>query len=194
MARRSATALALVAALAALLPAALVAPPAAAAPAPTTPPAAPAVTVHYVPPVDAPIVDHFRPPACTWCPGNRGIDYDTAPGTAVHAAAPGTVTFAGLIGGDGFVTVAHADGLRTSYAFLATIAVRSGQVVARGEVLGTTAGRLHFGVRRGSAYLDPELLFAGGRVRARLVPADGSPARSPRPPAGTAETGSHPVG
>jgi murein DD-endopeptidase MepM/ murein hydrolase activator NlpD len=202
MVRRSANVLALVAALAALLPAALVAPPAFAAPgAPLAPPttaatapAAPTVTVHYVPPVDAPIVDHFRPPACTWCPGNRGIDYDTAPGTAVHAAAPGTVTFAGRIGGDGFVTVAHADGLRTSYAFLATIAVRSGQVVARGEILGTTAGRLHFGVRRGSTYLDPELLFAGGRVRARLVPTDGSPARSPRPPARTAETGSHPVG
>jgi murein DD-endopeptidase MepM/ murein hydrolase activator NlpD len=141
-------------------------------------PATAAPLVRYRPPVPAPIVDHFRPPACTWCPGNRGIDYDTPSGTPVHAAAPGEVTFAGRIGGDGFVTVAHADGLRTSYAFLATIAVRQGEVVVQGQVVGTTEGRLHFGVRRGSTYLDPELLFAGGRVRARLVPIDGSPPRA----------------
>jgi murein DD-endopeptidase MepM/ murein hydrolase activator NlpD len=199
MARRSAISLALVAALVGLLPVVLTAPPVTAAPGgPPSNAAAPPVpatgAVRYVPPVEAPIVEHFRPPACTWCPGNRGIDYDTAPGTAVHAAAPGTVTFAGRIGGDGFVTVAHADGLRTSYAFLATIAVRAGESVGRGELLGTTAGRLHFGVRRGSTYLDPELLFAGGRLRARLVPSDGSAPRPPVPPARAAETGPHPVG
>ena len=140
--------------------------------------AAPAL-VHYRPPVVALIVDHFRRPACQWCPGNRGIDYDTRPGTAVRAAAAGDVTFAGRIGGDGFVTVAHVDGLRTSYAFLATITVTAGQHVEQGDVVGTTSGRLHFGVRRGSTYLDPELLFAGGRLRARLVPVDGSPGRVP---------------
>ena len=38
----------------------------------------------YRPPVDGPIIDHFRPPACSWCPGNRGIDYAVAAG---HAGA-----------------------------------------------------------------------------------------------------------
>jgi len=141
--------------------------------------AGPPVLVHYRPPVTAPIVDHFRRPACQWCPGNRGIDYATTPGTEVHAAAAGQVTYAGRIAGDGFVTVAHADGLRTSYAFLSTIAVSIGHVVAQGDVVGTTSGQLHFGVRRGSTYLDPELLFAGGRPRARLVPLDGSSGRVP---------------
>ena len=133
----------------------------------------------YVPPVDAPIVDHFRPPACTWCPGNRGIDYATAPGTPVGASAAGVVTFAGQVGGQLFVVVAHADGLRTTYAYLATVSVQAGQRVAQGDVVGTAGATLHFGVRRGDVYLDPELLFAGGRAVARLVPLDGrQPARA----------------
>src|SRR5215218_7877584 len=119
--------------------------------------------VGYQPPVDAPIVDHFRPPACLWCAGNRGIDYAVAPGTPVRASAGGSVTFAGVIGAERFVTVLHADGLRTTYAFLASIAVHVGQAVAPGAVVGTSGATLHFGVRRGMVYLDPELLLAGGR-------------------------------
>lgn len=131
----------------------------------------------YVPPVDAVIVDHFRPPACRWCPGNRGIDYATVPGGPVGASAGGVVTFAGQVGGQLFVVVAHPDGLRTTYAFVATIAVQVGQRVAQGDVVATSGDRLHFGVRRGDVYLDPELLFGGGVAQARLVPTDGSPAR-----------------
>jgi small subunit ribosomal protein S2 len=131
----------------------------------------------YVAPVDGPIVDHFRPPPCTWCAGNRGIDYAVASGSAVHASAGGVVTFAGAIGGDLYVTVTHPDGLRTSYAYLSSIAVAPGQRVAQGDVLGTTGAELHFGVRRGDVYLDPELLLAGWRLRPRLVPTDGAPGR-----------------
>ena len=132
----------------------------------------------YLPPVDGPIVDHFRPPACTWCAGNRGIDYAVVPGTGVRASAAGVVTFAGPVGHDLFVVVAHTDGLRTTYAFLASVSVSVGGRVAQGQVVGTTGDRLHFGVRRGEEYLDPERLLAGLVVRSRLVPTDGSPARA----------------
>jgi len=132
---------------------------------------------HYVAPVDAPVIDHFRPPACLWCSGNRGIDYGTPAGVAVHAAAAGRVSFAGQVGGDLFVVVGHPDGLRTTYGFLGAISVATGDAVAQGQVVGSTAGPLHFGVRRGDIYLDPELLLAGAAVRAHLVPSDGSPAR-----------------
>ena len=137
-----------------------------------------AAPLTYRPPVDAPIVDHFRPPSCRWCAGNRGIDYTTAPGTSVRASAGGVVTFAGQVGGQLFVTIAHADGLRTSYAYLAAVAVSAGERVAQGDVVGTTGTTLHFGVRRGDVYLDPELLFRGGRLVARLVPLDGQGAAS----------------
>src|SRR4051794_2376659 len=138
--------------------------------APSRPPPGPV----YRPPVEGPIIDPFRPPACAWCPGNRGIDYAVAPGTPVRASAAGTVTFAGAIGAERFVTVLHADGLRTTYAFLAAVAVHVGQAVTQGTVVGISGATLHFGVRRGMVYLDPELLLAGGRLVARLVPTSGA--------------------
>ena len=136
-------------------------------------------TVRYMPPVDAPIVDHFRPPGCTWCPGNRGIDYATPSGTPVRASAGGVVTFSGSVAGARFVVVAHADGLRTTYGYLASAVVVAGDRVAPRQLLGTAGGPLHFGVRRGDVYLDPELLFTAERLVARLVPLDGD--RRPQP-------------
>ena len=121
------------------------------------------------PPVDAPVVDDFRAPPEPWRAGNRGIDYATAPGALVAASAGGQVTFAGPVGGQLHVTIAHADGLRTTYAFLATISVTAGDVVPAGGVVGTSAGRFHFGVRDAQGnYLDPGDLLAVGV--ARLVP------------------------
>ena len=134
---------------------------------------APGSTVRYVPPVDAPIIERFRPPACTWCSGNRGIDYATPPGAPVRASAAGVVTFSGSVAGDRFVVVAHADGLRTTYGYLATAVVVAGDRVVPRQLLGTAGGPLHFGVRRGDVYLDPELLFTAERLVARLVPLDG---------------------
>ncbi len=143
---------------------------AAAAPAPDEPPLA---RVEYTSPVAAPVVEPFRPPAHPFGPGNRGVDYGTVPGQAVVAAAPGVVVFAGTVAGARHVTLQHADRLRTTYAFLATVAVDSGQVVARGDPLGTAAGRLHLSARLGDAYLDPAVLLdASAPAGVRLVPDD----------------------
>ena len=120
-------------------------------------------TLDYRPPVDAPIIDHFRPPPAKWAAGNRGIDYGTVPGTPVHAAEQGLVEFAGQVGGTLHVVVRHPDGLRTSYSFLASIAVVEGQQVSRGSIVGTADTSLHFGVRSGDTYIDPELVLAARR-------------------------------
>lgn len=127
-------------------------------------------TVTYRPPVDAPVVDPFRPPPEDWNAGNRGLEYATTPGTPVGASAAGEVVFAGQVGGDLDVVVLHDDGLRTTYAFLASIAVHRGQKVVQGQTVGTTADRFHFGVRAGDAYLDPAKLFGGGPPEVYLVP------------------------
>jgi len=127
--------------------------------------------VVYRPPVDAPVVDRFRPPAHVGAQGNVGVDYATAPGREVRSAAPGTVAFAGQVGASRHVVVLHADGVRTTYAFLATTAVGRGEEVAAGTVLGTTRANLHFGARApGDVYLDPLILLAGGAPELRLVP------------------------
>ncbi len=129
----------------------------------------------YRPPVDAPVLDPFRPPASRYGPGNRGIEYATAPGTSVHAVADGRVTFAGSVGGTRHVTVLHADGVRTTYSFLDVVEVVVGQRVHQGQRVGTTAAGLHLGARRGDAYFDPASLFAPDPPRVRLVPFDDPP-------------------
>ncbi len=114
-------------------------------------------------------------------PGHRGADLVAAPGTPVRAANAGEVTFAGSVAGSLHVVVAHPGGLRTSYSFLAFVAVRRGQQVARGEVVGTAgggtgdhAGVLHLGLRLGDRYVDPMVLFVPADLTRliRLVPAD----------------------
>jgi triacylglycerol esterase/lipase EstA (alpha/beta hydrolase family) len=126
--------------------------------------------VTYRPPVDAPVVDAFRPPAENWNAGNRGLEYATAPGTSVGASAAGEVVFAGPVAEGLHVVVLHDDGLRTSYSFLQSIAVRRGDTVRQGQTLGTAQERFHFGVRAGDAYLDPAKLFGGGPPEVHLVP------------------------
>lgn len=126
----------------------------------------------YRPPTGAPVLDPFRPPPQPWLPGNRGIEYATAPGDAVLAIGPGRVAFAGPVAGRLVATVEHPDGLRSSYTGLAGLAVERGQRVAGGDRIGEAGGPFHLGVRRGDRYLDPELLW--GRVvgagRVVLVP------------------------
>jgi hypothetical protein len=124
----------------------------------------------YSAPVDEPVIDRFRPPATPYGPGNRGIDYSTAPGEEVRAAAGGEVVFAGRVGLSQHVVVLHPDGLRTSYSFLAEVDVRRGDHVERGDVVGRAGHELHFGVRAGDdRYLDPEALLAGGPPEVHLV-------------------------
>ena len=142
-----------------------------AAPAAATPAGiAPPTPVGYAPPVEAPVTDPFRPPASPYGPGNRGLEFGTAPGTSVAAAADGTVTFAGVVAGRRWVTIRHADGVRTTYGPLDDLSVTTGEHVTRGQPIGTTADALTFTARVGDAYVDPASLFDGGPPRVRLVP------------------------
>ena len=141
----------------------------------TTPAASLPPPPPYVPPVEAEVVDAFRPPRSAFGAGNRGLEYGTEAGTEVRAAADGRVVFAGVVAGTRHVTVLHPDGVRTSYSFLASIAVVMGQRVRQGDLLGITRGNLHLGARRGDAYFDPASLFGSGPVQVHLVPFDEPP-------------------
>lgn len=126
----------------------------------------------YTPPVDGPIVDHFRPPPTPYAAGNRGVDFATEAGDPVHAAADGLVVFAGQVGDSRHVVVLHDDGLRTSYSFLTGVDVHRGDRVHRGDVVGRAGHDLHFGVRAGDRYLDPEPLLVGGEPDVHLIPVE----------------------
>ena len=88
---------------------------------------------------------------------NKGINVQAPEGTLVRVARSGRVTFVdeNLRGFGKTLILDHGEELSTVYAHLNTIAVTVGQVVRRGEVLGTvgSTGRaptpfLHFEVRR----------------------------------------------
>lgn len=127
-------------------------------------------------PVPGPVVRPFDPPRTRYGAGHLGADLAAAPGTPVRTAGAGTIEFAGVVAGTRHVVVRHAGGLRTSYAFLQSVAVRRGQAVGRGEVVGRSGGTgrnhdghtLHLGLRVRDAYVDPMQLFAPADL-SRLV-------------------------
>lgn len=120
-------------------------------------------------PVPGPVVRALSAPATARGPGHRGVDLAAAPGSAVRAVEGGLVVFAGPVGGTLQVVLRHRDGTRSGYAFLATVAVRPGDALERGAVLGTTGatgpghpepGVVHLSWRVGTTYRDPRLRLA----------------------------------
>jgi murein DD-endopeptidase MepM/ murein hydrolase activator NlpD len=114
------------------------------------------------------VVRGYEPPAHRFGPGHRGIEFETEPGAAVIAVADGTVTFAGKVANRLFVTVRASRNLVT-YAYLASIAVATGDRIRIGDPVGATYGRWHLGLRVRGEYADPMALF-GGPARVHLVP------------------------
>jgi hypothetical protein len=143
-------------------------------------PAIRAADTEWIVPVPGRVVAPFREPISRYAAGHRGVDFAAAPGTPVKAANDGHVTFAGTVAGALHVVVGHENGIRTSYSYLASVVVSSGQRVQRGQVVGTAggigeahgAGVTHFGVRIGDRYVDPMLLFRPPDLTemVRLVP------------------------
>jgi peptidoglycan hydrolase-like protein with peptidoglycan-binding domain len=112
-------------------------------------------------PLQAKLGDPFGPRGDSFHPG---IDLPAPPGTQVHAAAVGTVTFVGpTTGGYGnLVVVKGSGGVAEMYAHLSRILVARGQPVTVGSVVGlvgatgeTTGPHLHFEVRVRGAAVDP---------------------------------------
>ncbi len=97
--------------------------------------------------------------------GHYAIDIDGSTGDPIHAAANGTVIYAGWKnnGGGYVVWLAHGSGLYTTYNHMSVVLVHSGQTVARGQVVGrmgatgwATGSHLHFEVWKGGAPLWPD--------------------------------------
>ncbi len=136
----------------------------------------------WQPPVTGIVVDPFREPACTWCAGNRGIEYRVAPHSPVRSAATGRVGFVGKVAGTRYVVVELPGQRRLTYGRLASSRVRVGDVVVAGTELARTTTEFFFGLRVDGVYVDPAPFIGRLVGRARLVPVDGSEAR-PAPPA-----------
>ena len=122
------------------------------------------------------VADSFRAPTCTWCAGNRGIEFVTPPRAPVYSSTSGEVTFVGSVGGTLYVVVRASNGVLVTHGRLASAQVSAGDRVSVGFRIGTSSGGLYIGVRRFGAYLDPTTCTAlaknpsGQRPRAVLVP------------------------
>jgi len=94
---------------------------------------------------------------------HEGIDIAVGSGTPVHAAAAGTVVYAGWMSGYGYVVVLdHGNGLSTAYAHNSSLIVAQGATVGTGFVIAlsgntghSTGPHVHFEVRIGGAPVDP---------------------------------------
>ncbi len=135
-------------------------------------------------PVVGPVIRGFELPNSPYGAGHRGIDIAAPFGTPVGAVAPGSVSFAGKVAGQLFVTVNHGGGLASTYSWLSSILVRKGAVVAAGDVLGLSGSghpgslvpHLHFGVKLGGVYVDPLQYLTSPSVvdLIRLAPWEGA--------------------
>lgn len=94
---------------------------------------------------------------------HKGIDICAYYGAPIRAAADGKVEYAGWNEGYGnFVKIYHRDGIETCYGHMSKIAVKSGEYVKKGQVIGyegctglCTGAHLHYEVRVNGAAVNP---------------------------------------
>jgi murein DD-endopeptidase MepM/ murein hydrolase activator NlpD len=111
-------------------------------------------------PVQGPVTSPF---GMRWGRMHEGIDIGVPYGTPIHAAASGTVIYAGWMSGYGNLTVIdHGHGLATAYGHQSALAAGVGQTVAQGDTIGYVGctghcfgPHLHFEVRVNGQPVDP---------------------------------------
>ncbi len=95
---------------------------------------------------------------------HTGIDFTAPPGTPIQATGNGTVIKAehGRVGYGNYVIIDHGYGFTSLYGHMASITVRQGEIVQKGETIGTvgntgtsTAPHLHYEVRLKGNPVDP---------------------------------------
>ena len=122
-----------------------------------------------------------NPFGARWNPGGQGktvhngIDIPGTAGTAILAAADGTVTETGFDPERGnYLLIDHGDGLTTLYAACKEVGVNKGEAVKAGDEIATlgstgvsTGPHLHFEVRQDGEPQNPTAYFSAD-VRAQL--------------------------
>ncbi len=100
---------------------------------------------------------------------HAGLDFSAGQGTAIRAAAGGSVMFAGFKPDFGWVVeIEHGNHLTTRYAHASRLRVRAGALVTPGDLIAevgstgrSTGAHLHFEVLRNGEAIDPRRYLAG---------------------------------
>jgi murein DD-endopeptidase MepM/ murein hydrolase activator NlpD len=106
-----------------------------------------------------------RHPILGYARAHNGVDYHAPTGAPVGSVAPGVVTMAGWTAGGGrTVKVRHPNSYETEYLHLSAIAVRAGQRIGQGDLVGrvgqtglATGPHLHYGLKKNGRYVNPIL-------------------------------------
>ncbi|HEV2875532.1 MAG TPA: peptidoglycan DD-metalloendopeptidase family protein [Thermoleophilaceae bacterium] len=120
-------------------------------------------------PVNGTVTSEFGP---RWGRNHDGVDIAAPTGTAVRAAACGSVTVAGSQSGYGnIVCITHTNAFSTCYAHLSRFAVSQGARVQQGQVIGyvgctgsCTGPHLHFETRVNGQAQNPRGYLQGGSM------------------------------
>src|ERR687892_454132 len=120
-------------------------------------------------PVGGTVTSNFGP---RWGRNHDGIDIAAPTGTAVRAAACGTVSLAGQQSGYGnMVCITHTSQFSTCYAHLSRFAVSQGAQITQGQVIGyvgctghCTGPHLHFETRVNGQAQDPAQYLSGSSI------------------------------
>ncbi len=122
-----------------------------------------------------PIIRAFEAPETRYTAGHRGIDIAAAAGDQVLAPADGVVHFAGVVVDRPIVSIRMEGELIASVEPVDS-SVAEGEVVVRGQVIGTVGvgghcggGCVHLGVRLHGDYVSP-MLYLGGVPLSVLLP------------------------
>ncbi len=99
-----------------------------------------------------------------WGRTHTGIDIGAPTGTAIKAAASGTVTFSGWKGSLGkLVVITHENGIQTYYGHCSQLIASAGDKVSAGQVIAkvgstgrSTGSHLHFEIRIKGASINPQ--------------------------------------
>lgn len=101
-----------------------------------------------------------------WGSNHKGLDIGAPKGTAIKAAAGGTVTVSsyGYNGGYGnYVIISHGNGIQTVYAHCTGLNVKVGEKVSQGQVIATvgstgrsTGNHLHLEIRVNGVAQNPQ--------------------------------------
>jgi murein DD-endopeptidase MepM/ murein hydrolase activator NlpD len=121
------------------------------------------------PPLNGTVTSGFGP---RWGRMHEGLDIAAPAGTAIHAAACGTVTIAGVQDGYGnIVCITHSSRFATCYAHMSRFAVSQGARVRAGQVIGyvgctgnCTGPHVHFETRVNGQAQDPSPYLNGSRA------------------------------
>lgn len=93
-----------------------------------------------------------------------GMDIAAPNGTDIKAAADGTVTYAGWMGGYGnLIIISHGNGIQTYYGHCSKLYVSNGKEVKAGDVIAavgstgnSTGNHLHFEIRKNGSQINPQ--------------------------------------